>query len=109
MTLVAVAIRTSTAAAPARCAQMISVSHSKGLVARLGDWMFGKLARGYSRGLDLALRAPVAVLIFAAAVLFIVSGDGHWPGEMVPTQDQSRIQVRLTTTIGGADLPRPTG
>jgi multidrug efflux pump subunit AcrB len=56
--------------APARCAQMLNVSHSKGLVARVGDWMFDKLARGYARGLGVALRAPVLVLIFAVVVLF---------------------------------------
>jgi hydrophobe/amphiphile efflux-1 (HAE1) family protein len=90
--------------APARCAQMLNVSHHKGLVARFGDWMFDKLSRGYARGLNLALRAPVFVLIFAGVVLFgSYQAMTQLKQEMVPSQDQSRLQIRLNMTIG-ADL-----
>nr|HEX4315968.1 efflux RND transporter permease subunit [Kofleriaceae bacterium] len=90
--------------APARCAQMLNVSHNKGLVARLGDWMFDKLSRAYASGLDLALRVPLIVIAIAIAVMC----GAYWTmtqlkQEMVPSQDQSRLQIRLTTTIG-ADL-----
>ena len=87
--------------APARCAQMLNVTHNKGLVARIGDRIFEALARTYARGLSLSLRWPSAVLILAVLVMF-----GSWQlakqlkQEMVPSQDQSRLQVNLTTTIG---------
>jgi hydrophobe/amphiphile efflux-1 (HAE1) family protein len=87
--------------APARCAAMLNVHAKKGLVARAGDWIFDKLSRGYSRGLGLALRAPIVVLFIGLATM----GAGLWfasqlQQEMVPSQDQSRLQVRLTMTIG---------
>ena len=90
--------------APARCAQMLNVSHEKGLVARAGDWMFERLARVYANGLDLALRVPVIVLLIAVGIM----GGAYWTmtqlkQEFVPSQDQSRLQIRLTTTVG-ADL-----
>jgi hydrophobe/amphiphile efflux-1 (HAE1) family protein len=87
--------------APARCASMLNVHGKKGLVARAGDWAFDKLAHGYARGLGLALRAPVLVLIMGLSVM----GAGVWfakqlQQEMVPSQDQSRLQVNLKVTIG---------
>jgi hydrophobe/amphiphile efflux-1 (HAE1) family protein len=87
--------------APARCAQMLRVGHAKGLVARGGDWVFDKLSRSYATMLRLALRWPLPVLILAAAVMY-----GSWScakqlkQEMVPSQDQSRLLVNLTTSIG---------
>src|SRR5262249_8994846 len=55
--------------APARCAQMLNVSHEKGLVARIGDRAFNALERTYSRSLRVALRWPTAVVIFGCAVM----------------------------------------
>jgi hydrophobe/amphiphile efflux-1 (HAE1) family protein len=88
--------------APARCAQMLRVGHGhKGLVARGGDWVFDKLARGYAWGLRGALRWPLPVLVLAVAVMV-----GAWScakqlkQEMVPSQDQSRLAVNLQTTVG---------
>lgn len=91
--------------APARCAQMLRVGqgHHKGLVARGGDWVFDKLARGYAWALRGALRYPIPVLVLAAAVMV-----GAWncakqlKQEMVPSQDQSRLMVNLTTTVGAS-------
>jgi multidrug efflux pump subunit AcrB len=90
--------------APARCAQMLNVSHKKGLVARAGDWVFDKLARAYSFVLNGALRWPVAVIVLALAVMYgSYQAFGQLKSEMVPSQDQSRLAVSLTTTVG-ADL-----
>jgi len=89
--------------APARCAQMLRVGPHmhKGLVARGGDWVFDKLSRGYAWALEGALRWPLPVLAVAVAVMI-----GAWScakqlkQEMVPSQDQSRLAVNLTTTVG---------
>ena len=89
--------------APARCAQMLQVSthgSRKGLGAVV-EWCFTKLTNGYSRSLRWSLRAPSLVLVFAVGIT-----AGAWwfannlDQEMVPSQDQSRLQVRLTTSIG---------
>jgi hydrophobe/amphiphile efflux-1 (HAE1) family protein len=91
--------------APARCAQMLNVSqHDRGLVARIGDRAFAALSRFYGRTLVVALRWPTAVL----AIGIVVTAGAGWTScqlkqEMVPSQDQSRLQVRLTTAVG-ADL-----
>jgi hydrophobe/amphiphile efflux-1 (HAE1) family protein len=90
--------------APARCAQMLQVGHAKGRVARIGDRVFDALSRAYARALRLALRLPLVVVVLGVATM-----AGAWLGfrqlkqEMVPSQDQSRLAVRLTTTPG-ADL-----
>ncbi|HEV7553892.1 MAG TPA: efflux RND transporter permease subunit, partial [Kofleriaceae bacterium] len=89
--------------APARCAQMLNVAHDgqKGFVARMGDRAFDALARLYARTLSMALRWPSAVLALAVVVML---GAGwtmcQLKQEMVPSQDQSRLQVRLQTTVG---------
>ncbi len=90
--------------APARCAQMLSVSHEKGLVARIGDRAFGALSNGYSRALPIALKFPLVVLAVAGMMMFgAYRCATQLKQEMVPSQDQSRLAVNLTTTIG-ADL-----
>ncbi len=91
--------------APARCAQMLNVSHTnRSWLGRVGDRAFNALAAAYGRGLRIALRFPVFVLLFAVAVLvgsaFLMT---KLKQEMVPSQDQSRLQVNLTTAVG-ADL-----
>jgi len=91
--------------APARCAQMLNVSqHDRSWLGRMGDRAFAALSRGYGRTLAIALRWPTTVLGLGIAVTL---GAG-WTScqlkqEMVPSQDQSRLQVRLTTAVG-ADL-----
>ncbi|HEY6033692.1 MAG TPA: efflux RND transporter permease subunit, partial [Kofleriaceae bacterium] len=87
--------------APARCAQMLNVSHNKGLVARAGDKIFDKLSTGYARTLRVALRWPTLVVVFGVAVMAVAwISFKQLKQEMVPSQDQSRLQVRLTTTVG---------
>jgi hydrophobe/amphiphile efflux-1 (HAE1) family protein len=87
--------------APARCAQMLNVTHNKGLVARIGDKLFEKLSSAYARTLRLALKWPTMVVLFGIAVMAVAwFSFKQLKQEMVPSQDQSRLQVRLTTTIG---------
>jgi len=89
--------------APARCAQMLrTTSHeNRGLVGRLADRGFNALSRGYAYALERSLRYPWLVLAVGAAVLasagFAVT---KIPQEFVPSQDQSRLNVRLTMAVG---------
>jgi hydrophobe/amphiphile efflux-1 (HAE1) family protein len=88
--------------APARCAQMLVVSsHNRKGLGALVERGFSALTRGYAYTLRLGLRAPLVVLVLGLAT----SGLAWWaakqlPQEMVPSQDQSRLQVRLTTSVG---------
>jgi multidrug efflux pump subunit AcrB len=88
--------------APSRCAQMLNVSHSaRGIVGRSADRFFAALARGYDRALSRALRWPWAVLGVALVVLGFAGFTAmHINQEFVPSQDQSRLVVRLSTAIG---------
>ncbi len=89
--------------APARCAQMLTTtSHeNRGFVGRLADRGFDALSRGYARALVTSLRFPWAVLGIAVAVLaFAGFVATKIPQEFVPSQDQSRLSVRLTTSVG---------
>jgi len=91
--------------APARCAQFLDVSREhRSRVGRFVDRGFDRLANGYARLLPWALRRSGWVLVgavgvFVGAVLLFRA----MPKEMVPSQDQSRMLVRLQTTVG-ADL-----
>ncbi len=87
--------------APARCAQMLNVSHKKGFVARVGDKLFVKLSGFYGRTLAKALKYPVLLVVFGVLVMGVAwISFKQLKQEMVPSQDQSRLQVRLVTTIG---------
>ena len=88
--------------APARCAQMLQTGHAHG--KRFVDRAFDGLARAYGRGLARSLNYPWLVLAVGVAVL----GVSAWTAtklkqEFVPSQDQSRLGVKLTTAVG-ADL-----
>ncbi len=89
--------------APARCAQMMrTTTHSaRGLVGRIAARGFDALSTGYSRALERTLRRPWIVLGAAVGVL----GLAGWvatkiPQEFVPSQDQSRLSVRINTAVG---------
>lgn len=91
--------------APARSAQMLNAGAAR--QTRLGhfvDEAFDKLARVYGRLLAIALRHPVWILVGALVIfgasIFIYK---RLPSEFVPSQDQSRLMVRLQTAVG-ADL-----
>lgn len=88
--------------APSRCAQMLRTgSEHRGIVGRMADAGFSRLSQGYSWALGGALKAPWIVLAAAAALL---ASAGYVatkiPQEFVPSQDQSRLSVRLTTAVG---------
>jgi multidrug efflux pump subunit AcrB len=91
--------------APARCAQMLDVSqHERKGLGGLVDRGFSALERFYARTLDRSLSRPWIALGVGAVIM----GLAVWtatklPGEFVPSQDQSRLSVRLTTAVG-ADL-----
>lgn len=88
--------------APARCAQILDVKHEerKGL----GKWVdrsFDALARGYAWILAKGLKYPVAVLVIGALLMGgSVTAMRQLPGEFVPSQDQSRLMLRMQTAVG---------
>jgi hydrophobe/amphiphile efflux-1 (HAE1) family protein len=90
--------------APARCAQILDASReARGRFGRLVDRGFAALERFYARSLDLALRRPGLVLLAAAIVMAgSVTFMLRLPSEFVPTQDQSRLSVRIQTATGSS-------
>lgn len=91
--------------APARCAQFLKTTREgRNKIGLAVDRAFGGLERLYSRALRRGLRTPGLVLALAAG-LFALSLVVFMslPSEFVPSQDQSRIMIRLQTAVG-ADL-----
>jgi multidrug efflux pump len=88
--------------APARCAQFLKAGRQeRSWLGRKVDDGFSALARGYSWLLRRALRWSVVVLLLAVgSVVALVYGFRALPGEMVPSQDQGRLQVRMFTEVG---------
>lgn len=88
--------------APARCSQLLDVSREhRSRLGRAVDGAFAGLARLYSRVLPWALRRPLQViagsfLLFGLAIVVFRA----MPKEMVPSQDQSRVMIRLTGAVG---------
>ncbi|HZF55014.1 MAG TPA: efflux RND transporter permease subunit [Polyangiaceae bacterium] len=88
--------------APARCAQILDVSREKrSAVGRAVDRGFDALASGYAWVLKKGLKYPVAVLLVGGLLLggSIVTMQ-KLPSEFVPSQDQSRLMLRLQTAVG---------
>ncbi|MBK5258025.1 MAG: efflux RND transporter permease subunit [Thermoanaerobaculia bacterium] len=91
--------------APARAAQMLKTGQAR--QTRLGhfvDGAFERLSHAYGKLLAMGLRRPITVL--AAAFIFFLASIYVYrklPSEFVPSQDQSRLMVRLQTAVG-ADL-----
>ncbi|HEX8251758.1 MAG TPA: efflux RND transporter permease subunit [Thermoanaerobaculia bacterium] len=91
--------------APARSAQMLKTGgHRQSRLGHAVDVAFDKLSAAYSRVLARGLRRPGLVLIAALAIfassMFVFK---KLPSEFVPSQDQSRLMIRLQTAVG-ADL-----
>ncbi|HEY0144511.1 MAG TPA: efflux RND transporter permease subunit [Thermoanaerobaculia bacterium] len=91
--------------APARSAQMLEAgAERQSRLGRIVDHGFDRLSAVYARILELGLRRPISVLAMAVIVfvasLFIFQ---KLPSEFVPSQDQSRLMIRLQTAVG-ADL-----
>lgn len=88
--------------APARCAQILSTTREgRGRVGRAVDEGFARLERAYRAALPRALARPRLILSLAA-VLFVASivTLRSLPSEFVPSQDQSRLMIRLQTAVG---------
>jgi hydrophobe/amphiphile efflux-1 (HAE1) family protein len=88
--------------APARCSQILSTSReARGRLGRAADRVFDRLAAAYGWTLSRALRRPGLVLV-AAVVVFAASIGvfGRLKSEFVPSQDQSRLLVRMQTAVG---------
>jgi multidrug efflux pump len=88
--------------APARCSQFLKTTREgRNKVGLAVDRAFSRLEKFYSRVLHRGLRKPglvlvlAAVLFAAAVVVFLML-----PSEFVPSQDQSRIMVRIQTAVG---------
>jgi multidrug efflux pump len=88
--------------APSRCAQMLSTSREqRGRVGRAVDRAFAWLEGFYRNTLHRALARPGLVLgsavgLFVLALVILRA----LPSEFVPSQDQSRLSVRLQTAVG---------
>ncbi|MDI1482814.1 efflux RND transporter permease subunit [Polyangium sp. y55x31] len=88
--------------APARCAQLLTTSREgRSKIGIFVDHAFDKLSAGYGWLLARGLKFPSLVLV-ASVGLFVgaVFAFQALPGEFVPSQDQSRLMVRLTTAVG---------
>jgi multidrug efflux pump len=90
--------------APSRCAQLLKTSREgRSWVGRVVDTGFAHLARGYAWALGKSLRFPVVALVLAAGLFFVSCKTlTSVPSEMVPSQDISRIMVRLQTAAGSS-------
>lgn len=86
--------------APSRCSQFLKTSREGR--SRLGlvvDDSFRWLERTYGKVLRRSLRKPIlvpAAILFVAALLVLK----FLPAEFVPSQDLSRVSVRLQTAVG---------
>lgn len=90
--------------APARCAQLLTVGNAREHgVGRWVDNAFDSLASAYDRVLGRALARPVWIVALGA-VLFVAAGllMRSLPQEFVPSQDQSRLLVRMQTAAGSS-------
>jgi hydrophobe/amphiphile efflux-1 (HAE1) family protein len=90
--------------APARCAQLLRTSREhRSWLGRTVDRLFDRLSQGYTWVLRKSLRWPLATLGLAAIVVVLAFGVARsLPAEMVPSQDQSRLMVRIQTTVGSS-------
>ncbi|HEV8320885.1 MAG TPA: efflux RND transporter permease subunit [Myxococcota bacterium] len=90
--------------APARCAQLLAVGRQgRNALGRAVDRGFAAIERLYTRVLAWSLRRPLAVLAAAAAIFAgSVYTLTRLPAEFVPSQDQSRLLVRITTAVGSS-------
>jgi len=96
--------------APARCSQFLKTSREgRNKIGLAVDKEFGRLEKLYARVLHGGLRKPglilvLAAILFAAAILVFTM----LPSEFVPSQDQSRIMVRMMTAVG-SDITETDG
>jgi multidrug efflux pump len=88
--------------APARCSQFLKTTREgRNKIGLAVDRGFRKLEVFYGRVLHGALRKPGLILLLGLA-LFVVAivVFATLPSEFVPSQDQSRVMVRIQTAVG---------
>jgi hydrophobe/amphiphile efflux-1 (HAE1) family protein len=88
--------------APARCAQLLKVGRDhRTRLGRVVDTAFERLSAGYRWLLRHNLRWPLAALAAAGVLVFFAYRTYQkLPAEMVPSQDQARLMIRLQTAAG---------
>jgi hydrophobe/amphiphile efflux-1 (HAE1) family protein len=87
--------------APARCAQMLHTAEERTGFGAKVERAFDALSAAYGRGLVVAVARPWLTLAVGVAVLGAAIGAAlSLKQEFVPSQDQSRLGVRVSTTIG---------
>ncbi|MSQ84892.1 MAG: efflux RND transporter permease subunit, partial [Myxococcales bacterium] len=88
--------------APARCAQFLKVGRQgRNRMGRFADSALAVLQRAYLWQLRWVLKAPLPVVICAGLASWAaISLLQEMPAEMVPSQDQSRIMIRMQTAVG---------
>jgi multidrug efflux pump subunit AcrB len=91
--------------APARCAQILTVRHEarRGPIGRFAEASFAWMERAYARVLKNGLGHPWTILGAAVAIFVFSLGIFRLiPQEMIPSQDQSRLQIRLQAAVGSS-------
>jgi len=90
--------------APARCAQLLKTSREhRSKVGLIVDRGFVKLEGFYGRLLEKVLKHPGWVLLAAGVLLASsVFAFRALQSEFVPSQDQSRLMVRVQTAVGSS-------
>jgi len=90
--------------APARCSQILTTSREgRSRMGRAADLAFSWLERFYAKVLGSALQWPKMVLAVAICVLGAsLAMVKLLPTEFVPSQDQSRLMVRVQTEGGSS-------
>jgi multidrug efflux pump len=89
--------------APARCATLLQTHEQRRGLGKLVDDAFTWLEKTYARVLKVGLKRPWFVLAGAAAfVMIAVFAFRALPAEFVPSQDQSRLMIRLQTAVGSS-------
>jgi multidrug efflux pump len=88
--------------APARCSQFLKTSREgRSRIGMAVDRTFSKLERGYGAALKKTLKRPslillLGVVLFGASLAVMMT----LPSEFVPSQDLSRMSIRLQTAVG---------
>ncbi|MGB9893246.1 MAG: efflux RND transporter permease subunit, partial [Candidatus Saccharicenans sp.] len=88
--------------APARCSQFLKTAkEGRSKLGLLVDKSFSRLSFIYGKTLQKSLRRPGLILTLAG-VLFLISLVVFikMPSEFVPSQDLSRLMIRLQTAVG---------
>lgn len=86
---------------PARCAQFLDITPRRSVIGRAADGLFTVLTTTYGKVLPIAVRHPVSTIVVTAGALTLaLLVLLRMPVELVPSQDQSRLMVRVQTAVG---------